>query len=369
MWTQENEAGLYLVVVTRRLPGALWKTILVNAGFRIDEWTGPGSPGDEDLAEALRDGCDAVIGQLTEVWDENRLSALHAAGGRVYSNYAVGYNNVDVDAASRLGIAVTNTPGVLTEATAELAVALTLAAARRITEGDRMVREGRFTGWAPDLLLGTELRGKTLGLVGPGRIGSAYARIMVAAFGMDLVYHGPSGKPELETRIAEMHRGSSTPALCRHEPDLDALLRVAHVVSLHPPLTAETRHLVNAARLSLMKPDAILVNVSRGPVMDEAALVSHCREHSEFRAALDVFEDEPQLKPGLAEQPNVVLAPHVGSASTWTREAMSVLAARNTVGVIEGYPLWSDDDFEPLLVENAPRAIPSVINPEVLKVG
>ncbi|NNE46135.1 MAG: D-glycerate dehydrogenase [Rhodothermales bacterium] len=370
MWATLNPDGHRRVVVTRDLPGELWKSVLVDAGCRIDVWRSPARPAPDDIAAAIGDRCDAVIGQLTESWDSERLRLLSAAGARVYSNYAVGFDNVDIEAATKHGIAVTNTPGVLTRTTAELAVGLTLAAARRIVEADAVVRAGRFDGWEPDLMLGTQLYGKTLGIVGAGRIGTAYALSMVRGFGMNLIYHGPRRKVRIEELVAadaalERSDGRREP-WCRYVPELDDLLAESDVLSLHPPLTSSTFHLLNACRLDAMKRDAILVNVSRGPVIDEEALVAHCRANLSFRAALDVFEDEPALKPGLADLPNVVLAPHIGSASTWTRESMSIIAARNVVGVLEGYPLLDSEDIESMLAPDAPEATPSVLNPAAL---
>jgi hydroxypyruvate reductase 1 len=367
MWSTDNPSASLRVIVTRNLPGSTWKSILCDSGCRIETWKSVQPPHTVDIIEAIGDHSDGVIGQLTESWDDAMLARLADAGGRVYGNYAVGFNNVDVVSASRRGIAVTNTPGVLTTATAELAVGLTLAAARRLIEGDVLVRSGRFTGWEPDLLLGTQLSGKVLGVVGAGRIGTAYALMMVRGFGMSLVYHGPNRKPELEAAVATtLNADSAVTQACRYEPELDDLLRAADVVSLHPPLNESSHHLLNRARLRRMRPDAILVNVSRGPVVDEAALVDHCRENPVFRVGLDVFEDEPALAPGLSDLPNVVLAPHIGSASTWTRESMSVLAARNVAGVLRGYPVWEGSDFEVFLSDNAPEYAPSVVNPEVM---
>ena len=370
MWTLENPSGTHRVIVTRDLPGDGWRPVLVQADCRIETWQSPSPLTTQQVSESIGDRCDAVIGQLTETWDERMLVRLAQAGGRVYSNYAVGFNNVDIEAASRLGLVVTNTPGVLTRTTAELAVGLTLAAARRLIEGDTMVRSGRFSAWEPDLLLGTQLFGKVLGVVGAGRIGSTYALMMVRGFGMNLIYHGPRRKPELESAVersatVERPDGLREPA-CRYEPQLAGLLRAADVVRLHPPLNDSSYHMIDSDGLALMKPEAVLVNVSRGPVIDEAALVEHCRDNPGFRAALDVFEDEPALAPGLADLPNVVLAPHIGSASTWTRQSMSILAARNVEGVLRSYPPWNGTDYSVFLDSSPPEAIPSVLNPDVL---
>ncbi len=194
--------------------------------------------------------------------------------------------------------------------------------------------------------------------------------MMVRGFGMSLLYHGPHRKPEFESTVGGAHTrelpGGTTRTVCDYAPDVRDLLQTADVVSLHPPLNESSLHLINAERLSLMKPDAILVNVSRGPVIDEAALVDHCRTHPQFRVGLDVFENEPELVPGLSDLPNVVLAPHIGSASTWARESMSLLAAYNIVGVLNDRPVWQGEDFVAFLTDPAPTEIPSFVNPEVL---
>ena len=269
---------------------------------------------------------------------------LAAAGALVYSAYAVGYDNVDVPAATRLGLPVGNTPGVLTEATAEMAVALTFAAARRVAEGDRHMRVGAFTGWLPTLLLGELLWRETLGVVGTGRIGAAYARMMLEGHKMDLVYYSPNANGDLERYAAEygafLSAQGEAPVSCRRATTLVELLRGADVVSLHPALNEATRHLIGRPELAAMKETAVLVNTSRGPVVDEAALIDHCRTHPSFRAGLDVYEDEPPHKPGLAELDNVVLAPHLGSATSWTREGMATLAAANVAAILRGWPVW-----------------------------
>jgi len=242
------------------------------------------------------------------------------------ANCAVGTDNVDLAAAARLGIAVTNTPDVLTEATADLAWALILGVARRVGEGDRMVRRGRFKGWAPDLLLGMDLRGRTLGIVGMGRIGKAVAR-RAPAFGMRVVYTDVR-------RLGE----SSEAALGARPLPLDELLAAADVVSLHCPLTEGNRHLLNRDRLTAMKLGAILVNTGRGPLVDEAALVECLRAGHLAGAGLDVYEQEPALAPGLADCPNTLLLPHVGSAGAETRAAMARTAVAEALAVLEGRP-------------------------------
>ena len=259
-------------------------------------------------------GADGILALLIDPID---AAVLDAAGPqlRIVSNFAVGYDNIDLLAAEARGIKVGNTPDVLTEAVAEHTFALLLALARRIVEGDRIVRERRFRRWGPSFLLGVELRGKTVAVVGPGRIGEAVARIAEAGFGM---------------RVERVSRGGLEQALPR-----------ADVVTLHVPLTPETRHLIGAAELKAMRPSALLVNTSRGPVVDEAALVAALAAGEIAGAALDVYEREPDLAPGLAELENVVLAPHTASATVETRTAMSRLAAENIIAALEGRPLPS----------------------------
>jgi hydroxypyruvate reductase 1 len=252
-----------------------------------------------------------------------------------------------------------------------MAAALTLAAARRVVEADGFMRAGKFKGWLPSLLLGSRLKGGTVGVIGAGRIGAAYARMMVEGFKMNLIYYNPHPNQALEEAVAAYgdflkSRGEGRVSCTRVER-VEAVLETADVVSLHPVLDETTYHLINAGRLSLMKPDAILINTSRGPVIDEAALVAHCQKYPEFRAGLDVFEAEPAMEAGLKELANVVIVPHIASATRWTREGMATLAASNVAGVLNGYPLWPDaGNMLPFLGENPPSAVPSIVNAEVL---
>ena len=369
-WVEHNPNGTKRVIVTKELPGNRWLEVLAWADCRVEVCTSTDILTVEEIKSAIGNSCDGGIGQLTEPWGEELFRALKAAGGTAYSNYAVGYNNVDVESATRHGIPVGNTPGVLTETTAEMAVALTFAAARRLVESDVFMRTGRYKGWLPSLFLGERLGGKTVGVIGAGRIGAAFARMMAEGHKMNVLYYDPHPNPGLANRIAAygkfLESLGEEPVSCTRAETVEALLREADIVSLHTVLDPTTHHLMNAERLSLMKENAILVNTCRGQVIDEAALVAHCREHPNFRAGLDVFEDEPDMKPGLRELDNVVIVPHIGSATVWTREGMATLAACNVAGILMGYPVWQDPDILPFLEDNPPKAAPSIINAKEL---
>ncbi|MFH0794847.1 MAG: D-glycerate dehydrogenase [bacterium] len=307
------------VVVTRRILDAGLRA-LREAGHTVEI-----NPLDRDwTAEELRSAAHDAHGLLSMLTDRIDASLFDASPNlKVVANYAVGYNNVDLAVATQRGCFVTNTPGVLTNATADLAWALLMAAARRIAEGDQMVRRGEFRGWEPLLLIGAELSGRTLGIVGAGRIGQAVGRRAVG-FEMAILYRSRSPKPDFETTTGARR--------C----SLEELLRESDFVSLHCPLTPETRHLLDERRLALMKPSAILINTARGPVVDEKALVRALRGGKLAAAGLDVFEDEPQLAPGLTELSNVVLCPHLGSAATATRQRMGAMAAENIIAALDG---------------------------------
>ncbi len=365
-WETCNPSGSRRVIVTKQLPGERWLEILTQADCSVSICTSPDLLAASELKEAIGDMCHGAIGQLTEAWGEELFSALDTAGGIAYSNYAVGFNNVDVAAATRHGIPVGNTPGVLTDTTAELAVALTFAAARRLGEAERFMRAGRFSGWLPTLFLGELLRNKTVGVIGAGRIGTAYAKIMAQSVKMNVLYYDVRQNHALEDYLAAyscfLESQGEHPVNCKRARSVDEVLREADVVSLHPPLDESTHHLINFERLSLMKDNAVLINASRGAVIDEEALVAHCREHPNFRAGLDVFEDEPNMKPGLADLENVIIVPHIGSATVWTRSGMAILAAANVAAILLGYPVWNREDITPFLGERPPKAAPSIVN-------
>jgi len=369
-WQTHNPSGSKRVIVTKEIPGSLWLERLIRADCKVEVCTSTDVLSVDDIKAAIGAQCDAVLGQLTEDWGDELFGALKAAGATAYSNVAVGFNNVDIDAATKNGIPVGNTPGVLTETTAQMAVTLTFAATRRTGEAERFLRAGKYKGWLMTLFLGELLWRKTVGVIGAGRIGATYARMMVEGHKMNLVYHDVYPNTDLEDYIAAysdflISRGEE-PVSCKRVENLEDLLREADCISVHTILDDTTHHLINAERLALMKESAILVNTSRGPVVDEAALVAHCRKHPNFRAGLDVFEDEPDLKPGLNELDNVVIVPHIASATRWTREGMATLAASNVAGLLMGYPVWNQPDILPFLETNAPKAAPSIVNAEEL---
>jgi hydroxypyruvate reductase 1 len=369
-WEIHNPSGSKRVIVTKILPGSLWLGRLIQADCKVEVCTSTDVLSIRDIKTAIGQQCDAALGQLTEDWGNELFGALKAAGGTAYSNVAVGFNNVDVDAATKHGLPVGNTPGVLTETTAQMAVALTFAAARRTGEAERFLRAGKYKGWLMTLFLGELLWRKTVGVIGAGRIGATYARMMVEGHKMNLVYHDIYPNKDLENYIAAysaflQSHGEDTVS-CKRVESLEELLQEADCVSLHTVLDDTTRHLINAERLGLMKENAILINTSRGPVVDEAALVDHCRKHPNFRAGLDVFEEEPAMKPGLIELDNVVIVPHIASATRWTREGMATLAASNVAGLLMGYPVWNQPDILPFLETGSPRAAPSIVNADAL---
>lgn len=268
-------------------------------------------------------GYDAVLCLLTDKIDE---SVLKAAGPqcKIFANYAVGFDNIDREAAQRFNITISNTPGVLTETVAEHTFALMLAIAHRIAEGDAYTKAGKYAGWAPMLLLGTDLSKKTLGIVGLGRIGTLVAHHAVKGFGMKVLYHDVKSNAEFEKEYGARFA------------DLDTVFTESDFVSIHVPLLPETKHLIGEKEMKKMKKTAYLVNTSRGPIIDEQALVTALREGWIKGAALDVFEHEPELAPGLKDLSNVIITPHIASATEETRSKMAECAAANIIEVLEG---------------------------------
>src|SRR5690349_17552597 len=274
----------------------------------------------DELRERIR-GKQAVVSQLTDKFSAPVIEQLD--GLRIIANVAVGYDNIDVAAATRRKILVTNTPDVLTDTTADFAFALLMAAARRVVEGHKFVHSGQWTKWRIDLLVGQDVHHRKLGIFGMGRIGQAVAR-RARGFDMRILYYDAVGAPE----AVERELGAKFVSA-------EQLLRESDFVSLHVPLAAHTRHMIGAAQLSMMKPTAILVNTSRGPVVDEAALAEALEQRVIAGAGLDVFENEPQVHPGLLKLDSVVLAPHIASASVDTRRKMCMMAAENAVVALE----------------------------------
>lgn len=295
------------ILLTRRIPSSVFSRL--EAVHDVELYDGPSPIPEDELRRRIADK-HALICLLTEKVSAETIRA--AADLKIIANIAVGYDNVDVAAARNRGIVVTNTPDVLTEATAEFTWALILAAARRLVEGERLLRRGDWRGWALDFMLGTELRGKQLGIIGRGRIGRAVAA-KAPAFGMRAVF-------------------------AKHDLSLDELLVSSDVISIHVPGGGDTRHMIDRKRLARMKRSAILVNTSRGSVVDEEALAWALKERLIAAAALDVYEQEPTVHEALLELESVILAPHLGSATRETRTAMAALAVDNVVAVLSGLP-------------------------------
>ena len=305
------------VLVTREIP---------EAGLRLLEdfdvtVLSEGPPERDELLEAAL-GTAGVLSTLTEQMD---AEFMDAAGDdlKVIANMAVGYDNVDLEAANERGVVVTNTPGVLTETTADTAFMLLLAAARRLGEGERIVRAGEWEAWGPKMILGPDVWGKKLGILGFGEIGQALAR-RAKGFGMELIYWNRSRKEEAEKELEARYL------------ELGELLETCDFLSIHAPLTEETTHLIGAPELEKMKTEAVLVNTSRGPLVDEDALADALEEGRIFAAGLDVYEEEPKVHPKLLELENVVLAPHIGSASFETRDRMAATAGEDLRAVLRG---------------------------------
>ena len=312
------------VFVARRLPAEGLDPIA--AACDLDLWDGELPPARDELLRRIA-GCDGVLTLLTDRVDDEFLDAA-GPGLKVVANYAVGFDNIDVAACARRGVAVGNTPGVLTETTADLAFALLMAAARRLPEGSRYVRDGRWKTWGPLLLLGPDVHGGTMGIVGFGRIGQAVAK-RAQGFGMRILYHDVNELPDDVTRpFGASYR------------TLEGLLAESDFVSLHVNLSPVTRHLINATTLGWMKPTAVLVNTSRGPVVDQAALADALRAGTIWAAALDVTDPEPiPMDDPLVGLDNCLIVPHIASASRATRGRMAAMAAANLLAGVRGEPL------------------------------
>ena len=307
--------------ITRPLPAPVMATLRERYTL-VSEPTEGQIPTGEDQRRGFAQA-DAVICTLADPITDDLLAA--APRLKIVANYAVGYNNIDVAAATRRGIVVTNTPDVLTDATADLTWALILAVARRVVEGDRWARSGQWPGWAPTQMLGTDVTGKTLGIIGMGRIGQAVA-LRAQGFRMPVLYTSRRPCPSPPGIPTWIHR------------PLEEVLTQADFISLHVPLSEATRHLIGSRELGMMKSAAFLINTSRGPVIDEAALLTALQQGTIAGAGLDVYEREPLITAGLETLPNVVLLPHLGSATQQVRIKMGMLCVENIAAVLEGRP-------------------------------
>lgn len=314
-----------VVIVTRRLPQAVEAELTRDFEARLNPEDRPLGP---DGLRAALTGADALLCTVTDRLTADVLSA-EPLRARLLANFGVGFNHIDIEAAKRRGLAVSNTPDVLTDATADVAMTLLLMVARRAGEGERHLRAGAWSGWRPTHMLGTQVSGKTLGLVGMGRIARAVAQRAHAGFGMKVIFHDPYPPPP------EVARGLGAEQL----PWLEDVLQRADFVSLHCPANPETHHLMNRDRLALMRRDAYLINTARGDVVDEAALVDALQAGTLAGAGLDVYEREPQVTPALLTMENVVLFPHLGSATRETRVAMGLRALENLRLFFQGAPL------------------------------
>ena len=311
------------VVVTGRIPQA-GVDMLVAAGHDVVAWTDREVIGRDELLRRVV-GADVIVSLLTEKID---AELLDAAGPQLQAvcNVAVGYNNIDVPACTARGVVATNTPGVLTDATADIAMALILMSTRRLAEGERLIRSGEPWKWGMFMMLGAGIQGRQLGIVGMGQIGAATAR-RAKAFGMNIVYSNRNRADQ--ALVDELDAGYV---------DMATLLATSDVVSLHCPYSPATHHLIGEPEFAQMKPDAFLINTARGPVVDEAALVTALEQGQIGGAGLDVFENEPEVHPGLLSRNDVVLIPHLGSATVETRTAMATLATSNATAILRGEP-------------------------------
>lgn len=307
------------IFITREIPSIAVK-LLKEKKFHTEVYK-EDRPIPQNLLKDKVINADGIISLLTDKIDKEIISSMQKC--KVIANYAVGYNNIDITAASEKGIIVTNTPDVLTDSTADLAMTLALACARRVTEGEKLMRAKKFNGWKPKLLLGVELKGKTFGIIGAGRIGEAAAR-RAYAFGCRIVYSSRSRNVFMEENLDAK------------KISLDKLLKESDFVSIHLPLTDKTYHLLDKEKLSHLKQTAILINTARGEIVDEKELIKILKKKKIFAAGFDVYEGEPEVNPDLLELDNVVLLPHVGSATEDARNKMAKLAAENVIAVLEG---------------------------------
>lgn len=313
------------IYITRKLP-LIAEELLRAKGYDVEVSNKDGVLTKEELVFALKSkDYDAVLCLLTDKIDDDIFAVAPQA--KIFANYAVGFNNIDLNAAKNRGVVVTNTPDVLTDTVAEHTFALMLSLSSRITEGDRFARAGKYDGWAPMMLLGTDIKGKILGVLGTGRIGSRVVHMANRGFDMNIIYYDVVRNQQLENNYGAKFCES-----------VDEVLREADIISIHVPLLPTTHHLINKERLEVMKKTALLVNSSRGPVIDEQALVTALKEGTIAGAAIDVLENEPKMADGLTELENIIITPHIASATLETRSKMAQIAVQNIISVLEGGP-------------------------------
>lgn len=309
------------VFITRELPEIAFQLLRKNK-IPFEYFKGDISIPRKLLLKKVGD-CDALISLLTEKIDKELIDEM--SNCKIIANYAVGYNNIDINYAKKKNIIVTNTPDVLTESTADLTMTLVLNCARRIIEGEKLLRDGKFKGWQPKLLLGTELKNKTFGIIGAGRIGSAVA-IRAKSFGTNIIYFDSKYNVSLEKRTGAK------------KVSIKKLLAESDFISIHLPLNEKTNHFIDKDRLKLMKSSAILINTSRGEIIEETSLIRSLRNKRLKAVGLDVFENEPKINPMLLKFPNVLIIPHLGSATKEARDEMAMLAAKNVINVLKRKP-------------------------------
>lgn len=309
------------VFITRELPEIAFK-LLRNNKIPFDYYKKDQPIPRTTLIQKVKN-CDGLISLLTEKIDKELIDQM--TNCKVIANYAVGYNNIDVEYAKKKKIIVTNTPDVLTESTADLTMALVLACARRIVEGENLLRKNKYKGWKPKLLLGTELRSKTFGILGAGRIGTAVAS-RAKSFGTNIIYCDKNRKQKIEKETGAQ------------KTSLNKLLETSDILSVHLPLNDRTFHFLNRKRLNQLKNNVILINTARGEIIDETALIQKIKKNKLMSVGLDVFEDEPQLNRELLKFPNVIVLPHLGSATHEARNGMAELAVKNVINVLNGKP-------------------------------
>ncbi|MFA7420368.1 MAG: D-glycerate dehydrogenase [Melioribacteraceae bacterium] len=307
------------VVITRKLPGEPEKLLKKN-GFKVIVYKKDQTIPRHEFLKLTKDA-DAVLSLLTEKIDKEAIDNFSKC--KIVANCAVGYNNIDVPYAKEKSLVVTNTPYVLTDATADLTVALILACARRLREGEQMMRENKFTGWKPNMLLGFDLKGKTVGIIGAGRIGRATAR-RLKGFGVKIIYFDRKKRDEFETEFLAK------------KVSINELMKKSDVITVHLSLSKETHHFLDAEALALMKKTAVIVNTSRGEIIEEKALIKLLKQNKIFAAGFDVYENEPNVNHELRALKNVFLLPHIGSATIETRSAMAQLAVNNIISVLKG---------------------------------